>query len=454
MDDIRASLAALKQVYGGEALFRPSSISRLIACPGSVRLIAMALQAGWKKWDSPYAKEGSAAHVVAEQALKGIRQPDEWTDRMVQLDKGGLHGHFVDAEMVEKVSEYVDEVRSNVEDGCELLVEQYMSLSALDPDDPIVAENRGTADAVILNRAARRVKVRDLKYGRGVPVSGDAPQLRNYAILVLLNHPLEGGWREIEIGVNQPRLFNESDRFKSFTFDPNDLMIDFLGELMQAMHASLDADPSLKTGAHCRWCPAKDANICPAVRQEAVSIGRDAFEHTPMARAASGMGPIPEVVFIGTAEEPRPAVADPVPGRTVVLPSAALASPDEVATVLERRMIYDVWIESYERRAAQLIGAGVTVPGWILSARAGNRRWKGDDEKATQDALMAIGLKSIEMYSVPKLLSPAQVEKKLKKADRGLIEPLVERPKGQPTLMRAGADREPSGKGMGAIEQD
>ena len=466
-----ARLAALKQAFGGEALFRPSSIGRVIACPGSVSLCAMARQAGHRRFSSKYALEGSAAHVVAEQALKGIRQPDEWTDRMVQLDDGGLHGHFVDAEMVEAVGEYVDEVRTGLTADDELFIEHRMSLSPLDPSDPMLAENRGTGDAVILNRKMRRAKLKDLKYGKGVMVSAETPQLKDYAVQVIVTHP-DTVWDEVELVISQPRAVDERQRRKSIIYDPAALMTDFLGELLQAMHYALQPDPPLKTGPHCRWCDAKDAGNCPAIRAEALAIGRDSFDALPALTARSRMGPIPETVHLGTIEEPR---AKGVPGTAVSLPPAAMMAAADVATVLDRLHLFEIWASSVKERACSLIEAGVTVPGWMLSARTGHRHFVTDatrlaaivkemqekhniavkpspDGLIVEDLLRAIGLKSVEMYSAPKLLSPAQIEKKLKKDSKPLLEPLVERPLGEPTLMRASEDRKPAAIRMGPIK--
>jgi len=468
--DILARLAALKEAFKGEALFRPSSIGRNIACPGSVSLCALARQAGHRRFSSKYALEGSAAHVVAEQALKGVRQPDEWADQMVRLDDGGMHGHFVDEEMVDAVGEYIDDVRVELTADDELFVEHRMSLSPLDPSDPILAENRGTGDAVILNRKQRRARIKDLKYGKGVMVSGDSPQLKNYAIQTIIMHP-ETIWDEVELVVIQPRAVDERQRRKSFTFDPAALMADFLGELLQAMDAALRPDPPLRTGPHCRWCDAKDAGICPAIRAEALAVGRDSFEVLPSLTAASRMGPIPDVVHLGTIGEPRPKGP---PGAAVSLPPAAVMGAADVATVLDRLHLFEIWASSVKERACSLIEAGVTVPGWMLSARTGHRRFITDEARLkavakdleethgiavkrspdgliVEDLLRAIGLKSVEMYTAPKLLSPAQVEKKLRKGAKALLEPLVERPLGEPTLMRATEERRPAVVGMGPI---
>lgn len=448
MTDQLAVLAELKKAYKGEAMFRPSSIGRSIVCPGSVRLIAEAFKAGYKRSSSKFALEGSAAHVVAEQALRGIRQPDEWTDRMVQLDDGGgMLGHFVDEEMTDCIEGYKDEVLSGLTNQDELFIEHRMSLAALDPSDPILGENRGTGDAVIINRATRRAKVKDLKYGKGVKVNAKTPQLRNYSVLTVLAFP-DAHIQEVEMTIFQPRLLNEADRRTSVTFSTADLMMDFLGELLQTFHNALSPDPALKTGSHCRWCPAKDMNMCPAIQAEAVNIGRDAFSVMPAHTASSMMGPIPTQVFVGTLEEPRPRIA--VPPGAVTLPPVLGLSPSDIATVLERRELFDIWIKSIEQRACALIEAGVTVPGWMMSARAGHRKWKGEPA-VVEASLREIGVKIIEMYSVPKMLSPAQIEKKLKPAMRGLIEPMVERPMGEPQLMRATEGRVPIGGGMGPI---
>ena len=444
--DIYATLASLKEAYRGEALFRPSSIGRVIACPGSVKLIA---RAGRRRAPSKYAMEGSAAHIVAEQALKGIRQPDEWTDRMVKLDQGGMHGEFVSSEMVDAVEEYVDDVRQRASQmGAELFIEHHMTLGVLDPNDPIMAQNRGTGDVVILNRLKQKITIKDFKYGKGVMVSASAPQVQNYGILAILSFP-DTIWKEVEMVISQPRAVQENQRLKVISFDPVDLMTDFMGKLMEGMHVSLGADPPLKTGSHCRWCPAKDAGICPAIQQEAMQISRETSELLPPMSASTVMGPIPSAVHFGTIDAPAPVT--PVP-NTVILPPAINLTPDNIAAILDRRHLWDLWIESVEMRASQLLEAGVAVPGWMLSPRTGNRRWK-DKEEDTAAKLREIGVKTAEMYTRPKLVSPAQIEKILKKEYKPLIGPLVERPQGSPVLMRATEAREqPPATTMGAIE--
>ena len=77
-------LAALKAANDGQRGIQASSAATMVDMR---RQHAVAASAPKERRSSAYAREGTAAHFVAQQALEGIRQPDEWTDRMVQLDK-------------------------------------------------------------------------------------------------------------------------------------------------------------------------------------------------------------------------------------------------------------------------------------------------------------------------------------------------------------------------------
>lgn len=443
-------LAALLDGYGGEVLFRPSSASRWMKCLGSVQL---SLRAPKDTRRSYYALEGSAAHKVAETALKGERDLDEWSDRWVVPDESRSHERVMcDREMVDGVGLYLDEMAQRWRPGCEQHVERRLSLQPLDPDEPLYGQNAGTGDCVILDYERRRLTIGDLKYGRGVPVPGDSPQLKDYATMGMFSFDCPGGWAEVETVVVQPRLPNESDRVKSFVFDATRLTMDFTAELVAAMESALEPDPPLTPGDHCRWCPAKP--ICPALRDRALHIARDEFNLVPPAfTAASKLGPLPTEVFVGTHEEPKPAVQS---RDTVVLPAPTALGNDEIATILAREPLWDTWLTGVKQEAVRRLNSGSTIPDWMLGQRSGNRRWKGE-EQDTLAALRALGLNVGEVYGDPKLKTPAQVEKLLPKEKRGLIETLVERPLGEPTLMPAGKGRASALTGaavLGPIAQD
>ncbi len=441
MENRNALIAALSAAYKGEAIFRPSSADRFIGCPGSVRLIARAPRE--RQW-SPWIVEGLAAHKVAEQALKGERQLDEWSDRMVQVDDGGMHGAFCDEEMVIGVGLYLETVAADIDRDTQTFTEHRMSLSPLDPDNPLFAENRGTADRVHVHPGRRKARLFDLKWGRGVMVSPESPQLKDYALLTMMNFDIEGGWREVELTIVQPRAAEETQRVKTVSYDPNDLLTDFLGRMVGSMEAALVEDAPLNPGARCRWCPAKA--ICPALRDQAMhiaDIGRQASQ--PRGEL---LGPIPSQVVLGTIEEPRPR---PAPGA-VVLPSPTDLSPDEIAFILGKRHFWDTWITAVQHRAVALLETGTTIPGWKLGRRTKRRRWK--DPAGVVAELRALGLKVSDLYADPKLRSPRQVEAVMEPSRRGLIEPLVERPLGAVLLVPADSVKAELPPALGPITEN
>ena len=436
-------LAALKAANDGQAVFRPSSATRWLMCVGSTQLAASAPK---ERRSSPYAREGTAAHFVAQQALEGIRQPDEWTDRMVQLDEKGLEGWFVDEEMVEKVGFYLDEINDRMTSETIAFTEHKMSLGPIAPDDPLFDEVRGTGDRIhVLPR--KKVTIIDLKYGRGVPVAATSPQLKTYGIMALVNFQEYGPFDEIEMVIVQPRLLNESDWVKLVSFDPGMLMTDFLGQVAVGLEAALEPDAPLTPGEHCRWCPAK--TICPALQRRSLQIAQSMFTSLvdePPVTTYTALAPMPEVVIEG----------DLVPPGAVVLPRIPDLDPGEIASILERRPLFDTWIEGIEKRAVALLEIGTKIPGWKLVQRTGNRRWK---EEATEGVIADLlrkegGVKVGDMFTSPKLKSPAQIEKLLEKNKRGLIDPLVERPLGAHTLVRDDDKRAGITSGFTPIEPD
>jgi Protein of unknown function (DUF2800) len=440
-------LASLRALYGGEALFRPSSISRLLGgCIGSVQRIAHSPKI---ERSNKFTEEGTAAHIVAEQALKGIRQPDEWTDRMVMIDDKGLKGQFVDAEMTESIMMYLDVIAERVTPTTQIYVEEYMRLSVLDPTDPVLEENRGTGDCILVDIPNGYLGVIDLKYGKGIMVPADTPQLKNYLLLALLRFGEGVQWKKLETVIVQPRAIYEHERIKPMIHDQNAIMGDFLGKLVGSMYQSLEPDQPLVPGKHCKWCRAGDANNCPALQDAGINVARDPFDNAPSFHSRSLLTAIPETMEIATIESPKQTVSS-----GVFLPLPASLSPDECATVLERAELVDIWVKAVKHQAAAYIDRGIKVPGWKMVQRTGNRKWN-KPVPAMVDELRKIGVNMSDMFPEPSLRSPAQIEKTIPAAKRPLLKPLVDRPLGGPTLVKE-SDKRPAvvGFGMGAIDFD
>src|SRR5579859_1103439 len=125
-----AMLAALKEGYGGEAIFRASAASRWLGtptepgCPGSVQLVAR-IPKEVRNRSTKAAREGSGAHALAEIVLKSRSGAERIPPRAYLGQYMRINGAkpedfdtrpddfiLVDEEMVVKIGELEDLVDS------------------------------------------------------------------------------------------------------------------------------------------------------------------------------------------------------------------------------------------------------------------------------------------------------------------------------------------------------
>ena len=261
-----------------------------------------------------------------------------------------------------------------------------VALAALDEIDPnkemeIEAETRvgfgnllpgvfGSTD--LIGRIGKRAIVLDWKFGDGVAVDVEEnPQLMFYAAASMRTP--EASWAfegatEIECIIVQP------PQIKRWVTTP-ERIAKFELELVQAVKMAKKPDAPLKTGDHCRWCAAKP--VCP---QMTGAVDR-ALQSSIQAIDAPMLG-------------------------------AYLANAD---------MLED-WIKDLRALAHQILDSGASVPGYKLVAKRGTRQWTKEDDVVHW--LDGKGLEPNEIYS-KELLSPAQMEKVLKKRKLTLPDDLV-----------------------------
>jgi hypothetical protein len=389
----------------GEIIFRPSGISRVSKCPGSVRL---SRQVQPQRIPTQSQAEGTAAHTVAQEALQGIRQPEEWLGRIIDVDGVRIE---VTEEMAEGASLHVSTVKEYAKGGA-YAVEYRLSLEKLDPTNPVLKQNAGTTDGLILDYENRELTIVDLKFGKGVMVPANAPQLLNYAGMALVSLPQpEGGWRKIRTVVVQPRSSNPQEYVKVHETNPFEIM-EFLGNLYRDFLRALEPEQVLQAGDHCEWCPAK--GICPLLRQEAFSVTQTALMAKPLVTNLS----------------PAPKMAE----KAEVLPEINRLTPQEVGTILTRRNLYDFFLGEVEKRAVNMLSMGIKVPGYKLVSRSGHRKWK-DKREVIIANLTALGLKPEQCVSEPKLVTPRQAEMLLPTQARGGINAWTEKPELSPVLV-------------------
>lgn len=243
---------------GAHAALGPSSAHRWMACPGAPAAEREARSRGLvDDSSSPAAREGTAAHAVAELELRRrvLSQP-------VAAEVASWHEVYdVEYEwsvMVSETRPYVDYV-----EAC------YLAASETDPAgaqlwlesrvEPVPGRVWGTADATIIGDG--RVHVVDLKYGRGVRVEAESnPQLRCYMLGALDIASLLEPVRECVGTIVQPR-HKDGGHISSEALPTEELQA-WGATLLEAVAATDDpAAPRVPGDSQCRWCAAQA--ICP-----------------------------------------------------------------------------------------------------------------------------------------------------------------------------------------------
>ena len=370
------------------AVLSASSAHRWLACPPSA-----VAAAGYPNESSPYAKEGTLAHEVAEKAA-------DWRDMAVECRAiyGDLAGYLnllddvgdVTQEMIECAIGYADYIQEQIKnDDAVLLLEQRVDFS------PWVPHGFGTCDCIILQ--GDKMTVIDYKYGVGVPVSAENnPQMKLYALGALNDFGIAYDVTHVEMHIYQPRINNIS----SSCLVVEDLMEWAEKTVKPIAQKAAKGKGDYNAGDHCKFCP--HAGRCRQLTKVCTE-----YVETHSLRAA-------------------------VP----------VLAPHEVAEVLAMEPLIALWLKRVKAQALATLLDGGEVPGWkVVEGKLGNRKWA--DEMKVVEVLFAAGYSQAEITET-KLLSPAAMDKALgKKKVAELLEDLVDRSPGAPTVVPV-SDKRPA----------
>ena len=181
------------------AILSASSSKRWISCTPSARLEATLPELKKPAGSFDFSVEGTLAHSLAEIKLRlhytQITQEQYEQDlQEIQRNK-----YYTD-ELADYVDNYVLYVRSQIGESDTPLFEQRVDFSDWVPD------GFGTADVVILSQHS--IRVIDLKFGKGIPVSAqDNTQLRLYALGAYSKFKEDfPELKEVSYTIHQPRL--------------------------------------------------------------------------------------------------------------------------------------------------------------------------------------------------------------------------------------------------------
>jgi hypothetical protein len=362
-------------------------------CPASP-----ALEAPYPDDSSPYAAEGTLAHLLASEELDGTKLAAERIGEKHTIDGFDF---VVDKVMVAYVEDYVKLVREYAQGGV-LLVEQRVPIGHMTGE----TDATGTSDAVIIHAAEKRLTVVDLKYGMGVKVYADGnEQAMMYALGAMEAYEQLGDFDDICMVIHQPRLNHVAEHW----IRADDLMA-FAKKVSSGAEATRNDKAEPVPGEkQCKFCKAKSS--CPALQ----------------------------------------AIVDETTDEIATADDFADLGDNALSIAMGRVDLIEQWCKSIRAEVERRLTKGLDVTGYkLVEGRKGNRAWS--DAKDAQDRLSAV-LKRDEMYE-EKFISPATAEKLLKKDPEGLklLDELTHRPEGKLSVAPA-ADKRPE-KATTAVADD
>jgi hypothetical protein len=364
---------------GNHAVLSPSSASRWIACTPSARL-----ELNFPDNSGLAASEGTLAHSLGEllikHKLKKI-QNREFTKQLkaIQGDKqyeNAMYDYADDYAVF--VLEQFAEAQAHTKDAV-IYLEQKLNLT------DYVPEGFGTGDAGII--ADKWLTLIDLKYGKGVPVSAEEnKQMMLYALGALREYDFVYDIPMVRLIIYQPRLYNIS----TYEISVKELREWAETELKPRAALAFKGQGDFNPGSHCRFCKAKA--VCKANADYNLEIAKHEFAE------------------------------------------AVLLTDEDISDILNRADDFTKWISSVKEHAlVEAVNNGKKWPDYKLVEGRSNRTYV--DETKVADTLIKNGFPEKEIYT-KKLLGITAMEKAITKPTfNSLLNTLVIKPAGKPTLV-------------------
>ncbi len=356
------------------ALLSASGAARWMNCNPSARMEDM-----FPDTTSEYAEEGTLAHEISELKLTEYVSPmgiKSFNSKYKKLKEHKLYKPEMD-NYTEFYIDCIKELMMSFDKTPTVFIEKKVDFSDYVPD------GFGTAD--FLTVYGSTLYIRDLKYGKGVPVFAENnPQLMLYALGALLEFSVFMDIETVNMGIIQPRL----DSVSVWEIPASDLLEWAEKEVKPNADRAFVGNGEFKIG-NCTFCRAKA--VCKA-------------------RAESNMSLETEMKL-----------------KRNILSNA------EMGEILKRAQDLIKWVKDIENYCHQAILRGEEVPGWKLVEGRSVRAFS-DTEKALE-ILKEKGVEEELMYE-RRVLSLAQLEGVVGKKDfNDYVGDLVIKPKGKPTLV-------------------
>lgn len=242
---------------GQHAACSPSSASMWLQCPASVTLTRDV-----SRPSSSYAREGTAAHSVAEMSLNGdIFLPD----RVIVEDAEVI----VSRGMCVALNPYITHV--------EMLRSRWGATTVLEKRLVVPGTHGmvwGTLDCGVHIPLGQELHVVDLKYGKGHIVDPSTAQLKLYALALACFVEVGDFDTKVTLTICQPRV--GGDPIRSYATTLEELFHWRTKTVMPAIGKITAGDTSEVAGAHCRWCVRKSE--CKAFARKHQALAADVFD--------------------------------------------------------------------------------------------------------------------------------------------------------------------------------
>lgn len=362
----------------------PSSSDRWLNCPGSVKA-----SKGISKPDTIYSAEGTAAHLLSEEARKANRPVIDWLDWQIKV---GSFTFTVDEAMADAVQEFVDQ--------CEEMPGAAVFESRVQYERWIPG-GFGTNDDTRL--AEPIATITDLKFGRGHQVfAKDNSQLKLYALGILEDYGYLYDIKSFRLFISQPRL-NHRDEWEISSAD----LLAWADERLPRAVKEIEEGTKFAAGAWCAFCPIR--KTCAVRANSVVSLMLQEGEFEDLDNL--------EVHALRAQNRLQ------------------FITNEQIAKILPALGDFTKWIADVKARAISAIIAKEDVGGYKLVSGRSTRRVL--DEKTWTEKLTTL---DVNPWKPAKAISVAEAEKELGKkefAQRFKLGEDFTKPPGKPSLAPA-----------------
>ena len=241
------------------AVLSASGADKWLNCPPSARL-----EESYPDTSSPYAKEGTLAHEIAEFKARNYfietLPKRTFTSKLNKFKKDELYQNEMD-EYTESYLEYIKEVAMKYPSKPYIALEKKIDFSKYVPD------GYGTCDCILIH--GNDMHIIDFRYGKGVQVSAENnSQLMLYALGALEAYSMLYQIETVHLSIFQPRI----DNISCFEISAANLLSWAVGEVEPKAKLAYDGIGDFKAGEHCRFCKAH--NKCVSCQGRACTINR------------------------------------------------------------------------------------------------------------------------------------------------------------------------------------